>query len=57
MSSTPYQTTKSILKATDFTPLSITAGTVYAQADIQSIKTALEEIEALLEASGENGQA
>jgi hypothetical protein len=54
MDATPYQTTNTLLRASDFTPVSITAGTVYAQADLQNIKIKLAEYDALLKAAGEN---
>lgn len=57
MANTPYQTTATVLRAGDFTALSITAGTTYSQADIVNIKTALTEIEALLKAAAVNAQS
>lgn len=52
MANTPYQTTNTLLRASDFTTVAITAGTVYAQADIVNIKTKLGEYDALLKAMG-----
>lgn len=54
MSATPYTTTNTLLRASDFTAVAITAGTVYAQADMTNVKTCLTEIQALLKAAGEN---
>lgn len=52
MANTPYNTQDTLLRASDFTPIAITAGTVYAQADLTNIKAVLSEHDALLRAMG-----